>query len=65
MDGGHIARVKLAAGSDTADVTVIATKVPGPVACAFGPDCRLYVTALGEMFDTDKGFLMAIGGFEK
>ena len=35
----------------------------GPVACAFGPDRRLYVAELGEMFDQGKGRIVAISGF--
>lgn len=61
VNPGRLARVSLKPGSEAA-VQIIADRVMGPVHCAFGPDGRLYVTCLGEMFDTNKGQLLAITG---
>ena len=60
---GRLARVSLAGKGGTAKVTILGTKLMGPVACAFGPDRRLYVAELGEMFDQGKGRIVAISGF--
>lgn len=60
---GKLARVKLPAGGGKAEVTVLGTKLRGPVSCEFGPDGRLYVAELGEQFDADKGRVVAISGF--
>ncbi|MBK8206594.1 MAG: hypothetical protein IPK87_07315 [Planctomycetes bacterium] len=62
VNEGKLARVKL--GNETAQITVIANQVPGPVNCDFGPDGDLYVTCLGTEIDTDKGLLLRVSGFE-
>jgi len=62
VKSGRIARVRLH-DNGQAQVTVIATQVPGPVHCAFGPDGRLYVTCLGDEIDKDKGLVISIKGF--
>lgn len=61
MDG-RIAKVTLPDGGGAAEVEVIADAVPGPVACAFGPDGALYVALLGERFDEELGEVIAIEG---
>lgn len=61
VNAGRLARVKL--GGDTAQISVIADRVPGPVNCDFGPDGALYVTCLGTEIDTDQGLLLRVSGF--
>ncbi|MBX3473721.1 MAG: hypothetical protein KF754_05010 [Planctomycetes bacterium] len=60
---GKLARVKLAPGK-AAEIKVLADKLRGPVHCAFGPDGRLYVACLGEMFDGNQGEVIAIEGIK-
>lgn len=62
VNEGKLARVKLGDGGEKT-LSVIADKLLGPVHCAFGPDGRLYVTCLGEEFDSDKGVVLAVSGF--
>jgi WD40 repeat protein len=64
VNPGKLARVKLPPGKSEAEVTVIGTGLKGPVSCAFGPDGKLYVAQLGEMFDRDLGTVIAIDGFQ-
>jgi len=59
---GRIAKVTLPEGGGAAEVEIVATKVPGPVACAFGPDGKLYVALLGEQFDMEQGEVIAVSG---
>jgi len=59
---GRLGRVALTDGGGGAKVTILADKLPGPVSCAFGGDKRLYITLLGEEFDTDKGLVIAVSG---
>ena len=63
VKNGKLARVRLLPRRG-AEVEIIADAVKGPVYCAFGPDRRLYVTCLGEMYDRDKGLVIAIGGIK-
>ncbi len=63
VNPGKLARVKLPRGKSAAEVTVIGTGLKGPVSCVFGPDGKLYVAQLGEMFDRDLGTVIAIDGF--
>jgi len=60
---GKLARVKLAPGKD-AEISVLADNLRGPVHCAFGPDGRLYVACLGEMFDASNGEVIAVSGIK-
>lgn len=62
VNEGKLALVKLGDGGKK-ELSIIAHKLLGPVHCAFGPDRRLYVTCLGEEFDSDKGAVLAISGF--
>ncbi|MCC9643119.1 hypothetical protein LOC71_12605 [Rhodopirellula sp. JC740] len=48
--------------SDDAEVEETGVVLNGPVACAFGPDNRLYVSQLGEEFDKPVGSVVAIEG---
>ncbi|QDU86453.1 hypothetical protein Pla163_36040 [Planctomycetes bacterium Pla163] len=59
---GRIAKVTLPEGGGAAKVEIVADKVPGPVACAFGPDGKLYVALLGERFDEELGEVIAVSG---
>lgn len=59
---GRIAKVTLPEGGGAAEVEIVASKVPGPVACAFGPDGKLYVAVLGERFDEELGGVIAVSG---
>lgn len=61
VQNGKLARVTL--DGDKAKVEVLATKLKGPVSCAFGPDGALYVAQLGPEFDKKKGSVLAITGF--
>jgi WD40 repeat protein len=63
VNPGKLARVKLHPGKAEAEVKIIGTSLKGPVSCAFGPDGKLYVAQLGEMFDRDLGTVIAIDGF--
>jgi hypothetical protein len=63
VKSGKLARVKLSPRLG-AEVEVIADQLKGPVYCAFGLDRRLYVTCLGEMYDQDKGMVLAISGIK-
>lgn len=63
VNEGRLARVKLPEGGGAATVTVIGTKLRGPVSCAFGPDRRLYIAQLGAEFDKDLGQVVAVAGF--
>lgn len=63
VKSGKLARVKLTPRRG-AEIEVIADQVKGPVYCAFGLDRRLYVTSLGEMYDQDKGMVIAISGIK-
>lgn len=65
VQDGKLAIVKIPAGKDKAEVEVIGTKLKGPVSCAFGPDGRLYIAQLGEMFDQNKGNIVSVTGFVK
>lgn len=58
---GQLAVVTL--DEEDASIEVIADRVLGPVHCAFGPDGRLYVSCLGEKFDSNLGHVLAITGF--
>lgn len=62
VKNGRIAKVTLPDGGGAAEVDVVADAVPGPVACAFGPDGKLYVAILGERFDEELGEVIAIDG---
>lgn len=62
---GKLARISLPEGGGEAQVEVIGTKLLGPVSCAFGPDGRLYITQLGEKFDSNVGSVVAVSGFGK
>lgn len=63
VNQGRVAIVTL--GKDgQASVKPTGIKLNGPVACAVGPDQRLYVTQLGEAFDSDKGSVVAISGIK-
>lgn len=62
---GKLARVKLVEGKGEAEVRIIATGLRGPVSCAFGPDGRLYVAQLGEVFDGTAGSVIAVSGFSR
>jgi hypothetical protein len=63
VKNGRLFRVRLEPRRG-AEVEVIADQVKGPVHCAFGLDRRLYVTCLGEMYDQDKGMVLAISGIK-
>lgn len=63
VNEGRLARVTLPEGGGVATVTVIGTKLRGPVSCAFGPDGRLYIAQLGAEFDKDLGQVVAVSGF--
>jgi len=63
VQAGRVARVKLPPGGGKAEVTVVGSKLAGPVSCAFGPDGRLYVAELGPEFDKNLGRVVAISGF--
>lgn len=60
---GQLARVSLPKGGGKAKVTVVGTKLQGPVSCKFGPDKRLYVSELGKEIDAFDGRVIAITGF--
>jgi hypothetical protein len=60
---GRLARVSLGEG-DAATVKILGSKLRGPVACAFGPDKKLYVAQLGREFDKNFGAVVAISGIE-
>jgi hypothetical protein len=62
VNQGKLARVRLL-DEGRKELKIIADRLLGPVHCAFGPDGRLYVTSLGEEFDSDKGKVLAISGF--
>lgn len=62
VGAGRLGRVGLTAGGGEADVEILADQLEGPVACAFGPDGRLYVTTLGAEFDKGLGQVLAIRG---
>ncbi len=62
VNPGKLARVRLPAGKSAAEVKVIATGLKGPVSCAFGPDGKLYVAALGDAFDASRGMVIAVEG---
>lgn len=64
VNPGRIARVTLGE-SPQAACDVVASGLMGPVNCAFGPDGRLYVTCLGEKYDSGQGLVVAIRGFVK
>jgi len=65
VNPGRLARVRLPGGKSRAEVEIIGKGLRGPVSCAFGPDGKLYVAQLGEMFDSDLGTVIAIDGFVK
>lgn len=58
---GRLAVVDLPEPGGLADVRVVADRMQGPVACAFGEDQRLFVACLGERFDAGLGYVVAIG----
>ncbi|QDS95003.1 hypothetical protein FF011L_37870 [Roseimaritima multifibrata] len=61
VNQGRVVTVEL--GEDgKATVTETGVKLNGPVACAFGPDNRLYVSQIGEQFDATAGSVVAIKG---
>lgn len=62
VNDGKLVRVRLPEGGGDAEVVVLGTRLKGPISCRFGPDGRLYVAQLGEMFDQDKGSVISIGG---
>jgi hypothetical protein len=62
VNPGSLARVRLPAGKGAAEVKVIATGLKGQVSCAFSPDGKLYVAALGDAFDAGQGVVIAIEG---
>lgn len=63
VNEGRVVTVEL--GDDgKVDVTETGVKLKGPVSCAFGPDNRLYVTQLGDKFDTPDGSVVAIKGLK-
>lgn len=62
VGAGRLGRVRLTPGGGEADVEILADQLQGPVACAFGPDGRLYVTTLGTEFDKGLGQVLAISG---
>ncbi len=61
---GNIARVTLPEGGGIAKIKLWGGRLHGPTSCAFGPDGTLYITELGEAFDTDKGSVIAITGIK-
>ncbi len=63
VNEGRVVTVEL--GDDgKVDVTESGVKLKGPVSCAFGPDSRLYVTQVGDEFDTPNGSVVAIKGLK-
>ncbi len=63
VNEGRVVTVEL--GDDgKVDVTDSGVTLKGPVSCAFGPDSRLYVTQLGDEFDTPSGSVVAISGLK-
>lgn len=62
VNHGQLARVRLPRGGGEAEVTVLASRLHGPVSCRFGPDGRLYIACLGRHFDREEGQVIAISG---
>ncbi|SMP73157.1 hypothetical protein SAMN06265222_11637 [Neorhodopirellula lusitana] len=61
VNQGRVVTVQL--GEDgNVDLQETGVKLTGPVSCAFGPDGRLYVSQIGERFDTIDGSVVAIEG---
>jgi hypothetical protein len=57
---GRGALVVLPEGADEAEVRVTATKLKGPVSCAFSPANDFYIAQLGSEFDSDKGQVLKV-----
>lgn len=63
VNEGRVVTVEL--GDDgKVEVTESGVTLKGPVSCAFGPDNRLYVTQLGDQFDSPSGSVVAIAGLK-
>lgn len=63
VNEGRVVTVELGDDGEV-DMTETGVKLKGPVSCAFGPDNRLYVTQLGDEFDTADGSVVAIKGLK-
>ncbi|WP_417747131.1 hypothetical protein [Rosistilla oblonga] len=63
VNEGRVVTVDLGA-EGKAEVAETGVKLHGPVACAFGPDNRLYVTQIGEKMDAAEGSVVAISGLK-
>lgn len=61
---GRLGKVTLPDGGGTATVEMLATKMLGPVACAFDAKGDLYVAQLGKEFDKTYGSVVAISGIK-
>jgi|GEM_PF-1309991 len=61
---GTLSLVTLKADS-MVEVETIATKLEGPVACAFDQGGDLWITQLGSMFDQNKGNVIVVSGISE